>query len=145
MSDTTTSFDNSALAIQKLVRGYHKSIVINTVTIRSLNIINYNLGQIGSSLSSIVAAFEEIRATSQNTSTSADKIDSMMDGILTKNASTGKEITQRVQDLNVAVEGTVRLSSLFADMAKRRKALPQLPDQSRMFPTGPIFWQLMLR
>jgi methyl-accepting chemotaxis protein len=81
------------------------------------------LERIGSGLSTIVAAFEEIRATSQNTSQNADKIDSMMDGILTKNASTGTEITQRVQDINQAVEGTARLSALFADLAEKAKSI----------------------
>jgi methyl-accepting chemotaxis protein len=123
MSDNTTSFDNSSLAIKKFVKGYNKSVVLNTVTLRSLDIIGYNLERIGASLSSIVAAFEEIRATSQNTSQNADKIDTMMDGILTKNASTGTEITQRVQDINQAVEGTARLSALFADLAEKAKSI----------------------
>lgn len=123
MTDNTTSFENSSLAIRKFVRGYNKSIVLNTVTLRSLDIIGYNLERIGSSLSSIVAAFEEIRATSQTTSNNADKIDTMMDGILTKNASTGAEITQRVQDINQAVEGTARLSALFADLAEKAKSI----------------------
>lgn len=121
--DNTTSFENSSLALRKLVGGYNKSIVLNTVTLRSLDIIGYNLERIGSGLSTIVAAFEEIRATSQNTSQNADKIDSMMDGILTKNASTGTEITQRVQDINQAVEGTARLSALFADLAEKAKSI----------------------
>jgi len=121
--DNTTSFDNSSLALRKLVGGYNKSIVLNTVTLRSLDIIGYNLERIGSGLSTIVAAFEEIRATSQNTSHNADKIDTMMDGILTKNASTGTEITQRVQDINQAVEGTARLSALFADLAEKAKSI----------------------
>ncbi|WP_304222891.1 methyl-accepting chemotaxis protein [Gracilinema caldarium] len=123
MTENTTSFENSSLAIRKFVRGYNKSIVLNTVTLRSLDIIGYNLERIGSSLSSIVAAFEEIRATSQTTSNNADKIDAMMDGILTKNASTGAEITQRVQDINQAVEGTARLSALFADLAEKAKSI----------------------
>lgn len=123
MSDTTTSFENSSVALRKLIGGYNKSVVLNTVTLRSLDIIGYNLERIGSSLSSIVAAFEEIRATSQNTSQNADKIDAMMDGILTKNASTGSEITQRVQDINKAVEGTTRLSALFLDLAEKAKSI----------------------
>lgn len=121
--DNTTSFENSSLALRKLVGGYNKSVVLNTVTLRSLDIIGYNLERIGSGLSTIVAAFEEIRATSQNTSQNADKIDSMMDGILTKNASTGTEITQRVQDINQAVEGTARLSALFGDLAEKAKSI----------------------
>lgn len=123
MADNTTSFDNSSVAIKKFVRGYNKSIVLNAVTIKSLDIIGFNLERIGSSLSSIVAAFEEIRATSQNTSKNADKIDTMMDGILTKNASTGTEITERVQDINQAVAGTVRLSALSADLAEKAKSI----------------------
>ncbi len=123
MSDTPSSFENQALAIRRFVVGYNKSVVLNTVTLRSLDIIGYNLEKIGSGLSSIVAAFEEIRATSQTTSGNADRIDDMMDGILTQNAKTGEGIDQRVADINRAAESAGRISSLFSDLSEKAKSI----------------------
>ncbi len=126
MDNTTTSFENSSLAIRRFVKGYNKSIVLNTVTLRSLDIIGYNIERIGASLSNIVAAFEEIQVTSQNTSKNADRIDQMMDGILSKNSSTGEEITQRVQDINKAADGAARISALFMDLAEKAKSITSI-------------------
>jgi methyl-accepting chemotaxis protein len=89
------------------------------VTLRSLDIINYNLEKIGSNLSSIVAAFEEIRATSQNTSGNTERIDAMMDTILTKNAGTGDDIKQRVADIGQASDAAGRIGALFSELSKK--------------------------
>lgn len=116
-------FDNQALAIRRFVSGYNKSIVLNTVTLKSLDIIGFNMEKIGNSLSSIVSAFEEIRATSQNTSGNADKIDSMMDSILTKNAETGEDIGHRVEDINKAADSAKHLSDLFTDLTSKAESI----------------------
>jgi len=116
-------FEYEARAIQLLVKGYNKSVVLNTVTIKSLDIIGYNLEKIGSNLNAIVAAFEEIRATSQTTSGNADRIDTMMDGILSKNSQTGEGITKRVSEINKAVEGAGRISTLFNDLAEKARSI----------------------
>ncbi len=119
----TDVFENEARAIQLFVKGYNKSVVLNTVTIKSLDIIGYNLEKIGSNLNAIVAAFEEIRATSQTTSGNADRIDTMMDGILSKNSQTGEGITKRVSEINKAVEGAGRISTLFNDLAEKARSI----------------------
>lgn len=123
MSDLETVFENEALAIKRFVKGYNKSIVLNSVTSHSLDIISHNLNGIGNNLSSIVTAFEEIRATSETTSGNADRIDAMMDGILTKNTVTGEGITQRVNDVDHAAESAARLAALFADLAEQARSI----------------------
>jgi methyl-accepting chemotaxis protein len=119
MIDEGKAFNNQSLAIKRFVKGYNKSVVLHTVTLRSLDIINYNLEKIGSNLSSIVAAFEEIRATSQNTSGNTERIDAMMDTILTKNAGTGDDIKQRVADIAQASESAGRIGTLFSELSKK--------------------------
>jgi len=121
MSDERSVHENYAVAIRQFVKGYNKSIVLHTVTQSSLDIIGYNLEKIATSLNTIVAAFEEIRATSQNTSGNADRIDSMMDGILSKNAETGEAITQRVHDIDRATEGAARIGTLFTGLEEKAK------------------------
>jgi len=123
MADELDFHDNYALAIRRFVKGYNKSVVLNAVTTRSLDIIGHNLEGIGSNLSSIVAAFEEIRATSETTSGNADRIDQMMDGILTKNAETGAGINERVVDVDKAADSAAKLAALFADLAEKAKRI----------------------
>ncbi|GAB1482286.1 methyl-accepting chemotaxis protein [Treponema sp.] len=123
MEEEEFYFNNQSLAISRFVKGYNKSVVLHTVTTRSLDIIGYNLERIGSSLSTIVAAFEEIRATSENTSGNADRIDQMMDGILTKNAETGEGIGDRVADVDRAADASARLSMLFTSLAQKAASI----------------------
>ncbi len=123
MNELEAIFENESLAIKRFVKGYNKSVVLNAVTIHSLDIISHNLNGIGSNLSSIVAAFEEIRATSETTSGNSDRIDQMMDGILTKNAVTGEGINQRVTDVDKAAESAARLASLFTDLTEQARSI----------------------
>lgn len=116
MSD---SFENQALAIRKFVKGYNKSVVLNSVTFKSMDIIGHSLDTIGSNLSTIVAAFEEIRATSQTTTNNTSRIDTMMEAILESNTQTGKDIGVRVADVNKAADDTARLSSMVGELSRK--------------------------
>ncbi|MFA6507464.1 MAG: methyl-accepting chemotaxis protein [Treponemataceae bacterium] len=129
MIDENDCHENYALAIRRFVKGYNKSIVLNAVTSHSLGIIGHNLEGIGSNLSTIVAAFEEIRATSETTSGNADRIDSMMDGILTKNSVTGDGINQRVADVDKAADSASRLAALFADLAEKARRIESVTGE----------------
>ena len=121
--------DNYSLTIRRFVKGYNKSIVLHTVTTKSLGIIGHNLEGIGSNLSTIVSSFEEIRATSETTAGNADRIDSMMDGILTKNSATGDGITERVADVNKAADGAARLSVLFTDLTEKASRIESVTGE----------------
>jgi methyl-accepting chemotaxis protein len=121
--------DNYSLTIRRFVKGYNKSIVLNTVTTKSLDIMGHNLEGIGSNLSTIVSAFEEIRATSETTAGNAERIDKMMDGILTKNSTTGDGITERVNDVNKAADGAARLSVLFSDLAEKASRIESVTGE----------------
>jgi methyl-accepting chemotaxis protein len=129
MADDFDSFDNQALAIRRFVKGYHKGIVLNTVTLNSLDIIGHNMDRIGDNLSAIVSAFEEIRATSQTTAGNTDRIDSMMDGILTKNGVTGDGISERVSDVDRAADGASRLSTLFAQLTQKASSIASATEE----------------
>lgn len=129
MEEESTVFDNEALAIRRFVKGYNKSVVLNTVTLRSLDIIGHNMDRIGENLASIVSAFEEIRATSQTTSGNTDRIDSMMDGILTNNAKTGDGIGERVADIDKAGDGAARLSALFAQLTEKASSIASVTGE----------------
>ncbi len=74
-------------AIDKFTVGYNKSIILNSVTNHSLDILDEAMNQVQSGLNTIVSAFEEMRATSTSTSENTERIDSMMSEILTKNTA----------------------------------------------------------
>ena len=85
---------NYRAAIDRFVVGYNKSVVLTPVTDHSLEILDGAMGRIEAELSSIVTAFEEIRATSGSTAGNSARIDSMMGEILSKNAVMGSDIRE---------------------------------------------------
>jgi len=113
-------------AIGRFVTGYHKSIVMNSVDSHSLEIMDYNLGVIDASLSSIVAAFEEIRATSQSTSQNTERIDTMMGEVLHTNESMGVEIEESVRDIDNAVSDASKISSLFTELKAKTESIQNI-------------------
>jgi methyl-accepting chemotaxis protein len=114
-------FQNESLAIKRLGKGYYNSVVMGSVTAHSLDIIAKSLDAIGDNLSAIVAAFEEIRATTQNTAGNTDKIESMMDAVVQGDRAMGKDIDARMGEVSTAAAGAQRLSSLFSNLSAKAK------------------------
>lgn len=131
MTDDDEVFRNQSQAIGRFVTGYNKSVVMRSVTGHSLDIIGFNLDRIGESLSSVVSAFEEIRATSQTTSGNADRIDAMMDGVLTQNAKTGDGIVERMAEVEKASASAGRLSGLFASLSEKARSIESVTGSIR--------------
>lgn len=114
---------NYRKAIDRLGAGYNKSVVLAAVTNHSLEILSDAVGGIEESLSSIVAAFEEIRATSQSTSTNTERIDGMMADILVKNRHTDGEVSARVSEVEEASTGARRIASLFGELREKTQRI----------------------
>jgi methyl-accepting chemotaxis protein len=91
-----------------------------------MGIIAFSLNTIGESLSAIVAAFEEMRATSEATAGNAEQIDGMMERIVSDNQSTGTEITQRMEDIRAATTASTRLGSLFGGLSEKARDIETL-------------------
>ena len=99
--------------------------MLNAVTQHSLEILDSSLAEVERSLSSIVAAFEEIRATSGSTASNADRIEGMMDEILQGNAGANQDIQDRMKDVDSGVaDGQGNRLACSTISSRRRRAWP---------------------
>lgn len=110
---------NYADAIKRFTIGYNKSVVLNSVTQHSLEILNESMERIESGLSSIVAAFEEIRATSGSTAANGERITGMMDEILANNTAINQGIAERMKDVEQGVSIAKELGSMFGGLQEK--------------------------
>jgi len=104
---------NYAEAIRRFTVGYNKGIVLSSITRHSMEILDDSMDHIESGLSAVVAAFEEIRATSGSTSANAERIDAMMADVLGGNAGLASGITERMGDVERGVAVARNLGSMF--------------------------------
>ncbi len=114
---------NLGHAIDRFAVGYNKGIVLSSVTRHSLEILDESMSRIEQGLASVVAAFEEIRATSGSTSSNAERIDSMMTEILGGNDGLNEGITARMDDVERGVAVARELGSMFVALKTRTSGL----------------------
>lgn len=115
-SDTEALIGNYREAIERFAVGYNKSVVLSAVTDRTLRILDSSIESVHSSLSSVVTAFEEIRATSQSTADNTERIDGMMSGILVKNSGMDGSVGERMQEVERAAADARALAALFEEL-----------------------------
>lgn len=113
--------NNYADAIGRFVVGYNKGIVLSSVTRHSLEILDDSMSRIDRGLSTIVAAFEEIRATSGSTADNAERIEAMMSEVLAGNEHLNASIGARMEDVERGVAVAKELGAMFGGLnAKAR-------------------------
>jgi methyl-accepting chemotaxis protein len=122
----TSRDGNYETAIARFVVGYNKSVVLNAVTQHSLDILDSSLAEVERSLSSIVAAFEEIRATSGSTASNADRIEGMMDEILQGNAGANQDIQERMKDVESGVATAKEIGGMFDHLFEKTKSVASI-------------------
>ncbi|HPO02393.1 MAG TPA: methyl-accepting chemotaxis protein [Treponemataceae bacterium] len=110
-------------AIDKFVVGYNKSIILNSVTLHSLDILDQAMDQVESGLNTIVSAFEEMRATSRSTSDNTNRIDSMMGEILAKNGTMNNGIAERMKEIENAAANARSIATLFEELKQRTQSV----------------------
>ncbi len=110
-------------AIDAFAVGYNKSVVLSTVTERTLKILDSSIEGVHSSLSAVVAAFEEIRATSQSTADNAERIDGMMSTILVKNAGMDGSVGERMAEVERAAGDAKAIASLFDQLRAKAESI----------------------
>ena len=129
MNDENGEFMNMSRTLARFVTGYNKSVVQTSITSSSYGILNDRVERMKNSLESIVAAFEEIRATSTSTEQNSGKIDKMMNGVLTKNAEVGEGISRRVDEISRAALDARGISRLFEELAKKSRSIEKMTGQ----------------
>jgi len=106
-------------AIDSFAVGYNKGIVLSSVTRHSLEILDDSMSTIESGLTTIVAAFEEIRATSGSTASNAERIDSMMAEIIASNENLSTNIDARMSDVEHGVAVAKELGAMFGGLSEK--------------------------
>ncbi len=124
--DTELILGNYQEAIDRLAAGFNKSIVLDAVTNHSLEILAVSVEGMEASLSSIVTAFEEIRATSQSTAGNAERIDVMMGDILSQNSKTDGDVSARVEEVEEATQGARRIAGLFGELRQKTQRIEEV-------------------
>lgn len=113
------SFNNVTTAISRFIVGYNKGMVLHTITTNSMHIINNNLTFIKNSLETVVAAFEQIQATSSSATKNSSQISTMMEEVETKNSSMSDGIKQQVEEITKASKEAHTINNTFLDFAKK--------------------------
>ncbi len=114
--DCAACSDNYGDAISKFSSGYTKSVILDSVTVHSLEILDDSIDRVKQGLNTIVSAFEEMRATSESTAGNTRLIDGMMAEILAKNGSMNSGIAQRMGEIESAAQNAKSIASLFEDL-----------------------------
>lgn len=114
---------NYAGAIASFAAGFNKGVVLSSVTRHSLEILGESMGRIEAGLSSVVAAFEEIRATSGSTASNAERIDAMMAEVLAGNEGLDSGIEARMGDVDRGLAVAKDLGSMFTGLREKTAAV----------------------
>lgn len=129
MPDNRDNFQNFAKAISKFTVGYNKGIVLATVTARSMAIIEYNLQFMREALETVVAAFEEIQATSGSATKNSEQISKMMDSVREKSEQVNSGIAARETEAEQAAEDAGEINRMFRDLAEKAKGIQNVTGQ----------------
>lgn len=117
------TFTSMKRTIAKLFSGYNKSITFNSITMKSLSIINANIRKIKDGMETVVTAFEEIRSTSQSTSQNSKSIDDRMNRIVKESGALSKSVTKRVSEIKAASKDAVELAKTFRVLEDNTKKI----------------------
>lgn len=121
--DEITLRDNYARAIELFTIGYNKSVVLQSVTNHSMNILDDAMANIEAGLTSIVAAFEEIRATSTSIAGNTERINEMMQEILGNNNSVNSSIAERMKDIESGAQTAQEIGAMFGELQEKTKGI----------------------
>jgi methyl-accepting chemotaxis protein len=114
---------NYSDAIDQFVIGYNKGIILNTVTLNSLDILDSAIAQVEGGLNTIVSAFEEMRAGSTSTSANIDRIDGIMGGILANNRTMDTGIAERMKEIEHASDNAKAIAALFTELKAKTQSV----------------------
>jgi methyl-accepting chemotaxis protein len=121
--DNQEQAENFSVALDRFAVGYNKSVILNSVTLHSLDILDESMDRVESGLNTIVSSFEEMRAGSASTSENAGRIDSMMGDILAKNGAMDKGIAARVSEIETAAANAKSIAILFEELKTKAESV----------------------
>ena len=121
-----TQYGNFQRALSKFVVGHHKSMVLHNITSDSMDIAGDKIQEVRDSLGDVVATFEEIQATSQNTALNTDSINDRMDKIVQQNDTLGKDLNERAEEISSAQNDSEEMKKLFSSLTEKSKEIKEM-------------------
>ncbi len=109
--------------IAKLFSGYNKSVLFNSITVKSLHIITKNIVKIKDGMETVVTAFEEIRSTSQSTSQNSKSIDDRMNRIVKESGALSSSVKKRTSEIEEASKDAKELAQTFRVLEENTKKI----------------------
>lgn len=117
---------NYSDALSKFVVGYNKSVMMHTITDRSMNIMGARINGVEDSLGDVVATFEEIQATSKNVSGNTEDISKKMETLVRNNTSLDAELRRRTDEIAEMKNDSSKLNVVFKDLFEKSKEIQEL-------------------
>ena len=109
-----------------LTVGFNKGVVLSRITKSAMDIIGRKINGIHESLETIVTSFEEIRATSESTSTNTSNIYSNMRDIIKSTADVNSDIQNNVDEIKIATNESQKIQSLFKDLEEQSSQVKEM-------------------
>ncbi len=120
------SKNNYQDALAKFVVGYNKSVMMHTITNRSMNIMGSRINGVEDSLGDVVATFEEIQATSKNVAGNTEDISRKMEELVQNNSSLDEELRHRTDEIADMKTDSGKLNTVFKDLFEKSKEIHEL-------------------
>ena len=124
MSEKSSSFFRKTMSL--LTVGYNKGVVLSRVTQSAMNIIERKILRINNALETIVTSFEEIRATSESTSSNTENIYSSMNEIIDTTTAIDSSIKKNVEEINHAASESQKLHGLFRSLEDKSSQVREM-------------------
>lgn len=124
--EMNSKIQNYSTAMKKFVVGYNKSVLLHTITQRSLGIVGGKIFDVKDSLGDVVATFEEIQATSKNVANHTEDINQKMEQITEGNSSMDQELHARADEINRMREESTELNSVFQQLFQKSNNIKEL-------------------
>jgi methyl-accepting chemotaxis protein len=118
-----TNFDQTIL---RLSRGYKKSTVFSSVTSHTMDIIEENVTTIGGAMQNILAALEELQATSGSTARNTTRINSQLLELVENNRGMAEDVVRRVQEIQQVKNDAGYIDNLFKELNAHSKSIQKL-------------------
>ncbi|MCI1208458.1 MAG: methyl-accepting chemotaxis protein [Treponema sp.] len=115
--------------IDKFTLEYNKGIVLGKINSDSMGIIMKNMQNISAEMQEILAAVEEITATSKSTSNNTEHIDASMKTMLSENTSMGAIIKESSKGLEQTKEKAQNLQNGFLSLESSLKEIGKLSGE----------------
>ena len=112
--------------ITALSIGFNKGIVLSKITGSAMKIIAMKIFRIQESLETVVASFEEIRATSESTSNNTNNIFHNMNFIIESTSSINQSIQKNVGEMTNAADESRKLHKLLSSLTEKTASVSNM-------------------